>query len=341
MDKLLENKILKCLENPKNKNKVIKFLQEIEEKNEKNKTEIDKKHDKLFKEISMDREEASIAIRTIFGVYIKSKDIIICNCEFRTGRNKKLEVDVLYRIKGTNQFFLIEYQTKVDKYMVYRILNYQVEIINRYRPKIGENKEAPLVMSAVIYTGKGNWTAKTKLAELQKDIKNGIELIFGNEKNLGNYIVIDIKDLNMKKLFESESVLDKAYIFEQSKTAEELIKNIYLSYKKIPLKRRELFEKAVRIILSGKISDDKIDEIIEDVRTKGGNNMSTMVQQMLANEIRMHERRGERRGQNRGRRLGIIQSAKGLLRNNVSEDIIINSIGITKKELQKIKESIK
>lgn len=65
--------------------------------------------------------------------------------------------------------------------------------------------------------------------------------------------------------------------------------------------------------------------------------MSTMVQQMLANEIRMHERRG----QNRGRKLGIIQSAKGLLRNNVSEDIIINSIGITKKELQKIKESIK
>lgn len=341
MDKLLENKILKCLENPKNKNKVIKFLQEIEEKNEKNKTEIDKKHDKLFKEISMDREEASINIKTIFGIYIEPKDIIICNCEFRTGRNKKLEVDVLYRIKGTNQFFLIEYQTKVDKYMVYRILNYQVEIINRYRPKIGENKEAPLVMSAVIYTGKGNWTAKTKLAELQKDIKNGIELIFGNEKNLGNYIVIDIKDLNKKKLFESESVLDKAYIFEQSKTAEELIKNIYLSYKKIPLKRRELFEKAVRIILSGKISDDKIDEIIEDLRTKGGNNMSTMVQQMLANEIRMHERRGERRGQNRGRRLGIIQSAKGLLRNNVSEDIIINSIGITKKELQKIKESIK
>lgn len=337
MDKLLENKILKCLENPKNKNKVIKFLQEIEEENEKNKTEIDKKHDKLFKEISMDREEASIAIRTIFGVYIKPKDIIICNCEFRTGRNKKLEVDVLYRIKGTNQFFLIEYQTKVDKYMVYRILNYQVEIINRYRPKIRENKEAPLVMAAVIFTGKGKSTAKTKLAELQKDIKNGIELIFGNEKNLGNYIVIDIKDLNMKKLFESESVLEKAYIFEQSKSAEELIKNIYLSYKKIPLKRRELFEKAVRIILSGKISDNKIDEIIEDLRTKGGDNMSTMVQQMLANEIRMHERRG----QNRGRKLGIIQSAKGLLRNNVSEDIIINSIGITKKELQKIKESIK
>ena len=39
------------------------------------------------------------------------------------------EADVVYKLKGKNEFFLIEHQSKVDYRMPFRILKYEMAII--------------------------------------------------------------------------------------------------------------------------------------------------------------------------------------------------------------------
>ena len=333
MDKKTNEKLKKYLKDPDRKEELLKILEKIEEENKKSKTYIDKLHDKIFKEIMLDKEEAARFIYINYNFFVRPDELELCNTEFRTRNNKVLEVDILYKIKGTQIFFLIEHQTKNDKYMVYRILNYETEIINRYMPIIGENKPMPLVISGVIFTGKGNWTAKTSLGELQEDIENGVPLILGNEKNVGNYKIIDIKKYDKDKLRKSNYILDKAYLFEQLDDVEKIVREFLLSYTKISKEKRKLFEKVFTLTLSGEITDDTISDIIRIARKRGGEEeMVTMAQQVVRNQVKMIRREGLIEG--------IEQAIKGMIRNKVEDDIIINSTGVSKKELEKIKKEM-
>lgn len=158
----------------------------------------------------------------------------------------------------------------------------------------------------------------------------------------------------MKELKESSYVLDKACIFEQLDDVNEIISEIYMSYPKINQKDIELMEKIVRLTLSGEIPDNVINNVIEIARIGGGESkVLTMAQQVIKNEFAMYRKKAKREGRKEGikeglkeglkegEEIGIIKSIKGMLYNNVDDDIIISSTGISKKELQKIKEDIK
>ena len=58
---------------------------------------------------------------------------------------------------GEIYFILLELQSKVDNMMPYRILEYMVEIWRKDR-KNNKNKELPLIVPCVLYTGKSKWT---------------------------------------------------------------------------------------------------------------------------------------------------------------------------------------
>ena len=342
MNKKIDEKIKEYLREPNKKEELLKLLDKIEEESEKNKTYIDKLHDKIFKEIMLDKEEVARFIYINYNIFLRPDELELCNTEFRTRNNKVLEVDILYKIKGKQIFFLIEHQTKSDKYMVYRFLNYEIEIVNRYRPIIGENKPMPMVISGVIFTGKGNWRAKTSLGELQEDIENGVELILGNEKNVGNYKLIDVKKYNKDELRKSSYILDKAYLFEQLDDVNEIVREFLLSYTKITKVKRALFEKIFILTLSSEVTDDTLNEIIKIAKIGGGEEeVLTMAQQVVRNEFKMNRREGILEGLEQGLEQGLKQAIKGMIRNNVEDSIIINSTGISKKELEKIKKEMR
>ena len=60
--------------------------------------------------------------------------------------------------------------------------------------------------------------------------------------------------------------------------------------------------------------------------------MVTMAQQVVRNQVKMIRREGLIEG--------IEQAIKGMIRNKVEDDIIINSTGVSKKELEKIKKEM-
>ncbi len=72
--------------------------------------------------------------------------------------------------------------------------------------------------------------------------------------------------------------------------------------------------------------------------------MVTMAQQVVRNQFKMIRRdgliEGIEQGLDQGREEGLKQAIKGMLINNVEDDIIINSTGVSKKELEKIKKEM-
>ncbi len=129
---------LKIEQNPKAK----KFLEEENksyiEAYEKVKSEIDKKHDVIFKRILLNKKEVSKFIYKKFEIKIKAEKLELYNKEFIKRGGRILSADVIYKLKNRKVFFLIEHQTKNYYHMSFRILNYEVEIM---RTCSGSKKE--------------------------------------------------------------------------------------------------------------------------------------------------------------------------------------------------------
>ena len=138
---------------------------------EENKT-IDNKHDKLFKDLFSDKEEAVKFINKYLELEIplKAEEIEVYKNGYITRMYQSKEADIVYKIKEKNIFILIEHQSTVDRSMPYRILNYSVAIMNQ---AVEKNKmkrkdyKYPKVIAIVLYTGGEKWKAKIKLEEIK------------------------------------------------------------------------------------------------------------------------------------------------------------------------------
>ncbi len=126
------------------------------------------------------------SIRTIFRQLIETfiqeawvKELNFEQCEtidksFISDHYKETESDLIYRIRLKGKvvyiYILLEFQSKVDRFMVIRVLNY---LTNFYLDYIATQQAAkkrirklPAIFPIVLYNGKRKWTAKQEIAEL-------------------------------------------------------------------------------------------------------------------------------------------------------------------------------
>ena len=100
-----------------------------------------KEHDKIFKIALENRKELVEIINEILRLKGKEKiekeEIEEYKTEYITKIFEGRQADKIYKVKGKEMYFLIEHQTKEDKKMAFRILEYKVEII---RDVIKKNK---------------------------------------------------------------------------------------------------------------------------------------------------------------------------------------------------------
>ena len=132
-------------------------------------------HDKVFRDILMIKEEAI----NLINKAIKSKkeikeEIELYNSRFITNKYKEREFDIIYKVKDKNVFFLIEHQSTIDYSIVYRMMEYSIEIM-RLIIKGKENKSKeykyPLIIPIIIYTGEQEWDAKLSMKELIEKVE--------------------------------------------------------------------------------------------------------------------------------------------------------------------------
>lgn len=250
------------------------------------KKELHQPHDKIFKEILDDKNEAieflnkNLKIKNTVNE-LKEKDIEKYNRKFITQDFFNIESDVIYKKVDEDIFFLIEHQSKIDYAMPYRILKYNMEIIDSAidRTKINtKDYKIPVVYSFVIYTGNQNWNVEKYITDKQRKLKGVTNRLFAQ------FEVIDINKYSDKELLESNNLLEKVMLLEKATTINEFEKNLLeILNKNLDKKQIYFLRRIINYIVNNKIDTKKYNEIIIK-KLEGGESRMNFVE-MVRNYI--------------------------------------------------------
>ena len=306
---------------------------------------VNHQHDKIFRTVLDRKSDAIVLINKALNTQLEVQDIEKYNSSFINKVFQNREADIVYKIKDRSIFILIEHQTKVDYLMPYRILEYEVAIMQSAidLDKI-KNKESkiPLVIPIVLYTGNKKWNAKKYLEENQEKIE-------GIENGLGNYNLIDINELTEKELLEDNSFISKMMLIEKSKNTENIVEILEKIVKITKEEDKDTLRRIISIILEEKIGITKAKELIEKMEGDEGNMLAVV--DMIRRENQMYIEIGKKEGKIEGKKEGKKEGVKQgelkekikIVTNMLKEKFNIETIqkitGINKEEIEKIAQN--
>ena len=252
---------------------------------------INKKHDKLFKELLSDKKEAVKFINHYLHLNLLDDEIEKYEKEFRTEEFRNIEADVVYKVKNKNVFILIEHQSSLDLKMAYRILRYKNAIIESAinKRKLKEkNYKIPKVIPIVLYTGKRKWQ-KLSIEDIEEKIEGYGEIELG-------YDLVDTNEFTKQRLLEDNLITSKAMLIEKSQNKEELYQNIedIISCKnKMEDFEYAQLEKIVKYELMGTEDKEIISKFIEKIKNREeSENIMMNAARIINKEIRKQRREG-------------------------------------------------
>lgn len=309
------------------------------------KSEINNEHDKVFKELFVNKNEAVYFLNRVLNLKLQADEIERYTNSFVTSGYKYKEADCVYKLKNKRVFFVLEHQSIVDYRMPYRMLNYQAEVMRSCETykNVKDNREA-LVIGIVLYTGKSGWTAEKYIRNIQYTIKDGTIKILGDNKTLGNYTIVDVNKCDDEKLLTDKSLISKVMLIEKTRKTEELAKNLFRMVKYLDKKGLKYIRNLIKNILVNDLSHETrkvlLDSYNKAIKGEGGEaNMELSVVKTIRDDLTMHEKIGEKRGEKRGKKCGIelgkIEVAKKLLKKDYTIEEIV---GITELSRKKVKE---
>ncbi len=276
---------------------------------------------------------------------ITENEIEKYNSSYISEELKNSESDVVYKMKNENVFFLIEHQTKIDYSMPYRILKYELNLIesvendNKY---IGKWHEYSLVIPIVLYTGKEKWNAKLDLRSIQHKWRN----YKGQE--LSRYNILDINEISDSELLEEKSIISKIMLIEKSKTEEKLcetLNRIYIEINKnatvYTKEERKFLNKATSVLALNIVGEKKAKEILKNIDVGGEGDMLAVFD-MIREENERIFNDGRKAGIKTGIKTGIqqnrIEYIKNMLKEKLPIDLISRITGASKEEIEKYKK---
>lgn len=300
---------------------------------------INNEHDKIFRTVLDKKTDVSKFLNKFLGLNIKIEELEKYNSSYIDPKFKNKEADIVYRIKDKNIFLLIEHQTKIDKKMPIRLLEYSAAIIEsaiedtKYKPK-------PRVIPIVLYTGKIKWKIENETIEKQQFFKE-VKLIDG-EFNL-----IDINDFNKKELLEDDIFITKMMLVEKCKDEIEMVQALEKIENKIKEEDKSTFRRIVKEIWSLRIGTENANKILVKIEEGSGNMMAVMEMLLAENEkyINIGRQEGMKKGRLEGRQEGRLEGGKQkikeivqkMLAENFTKEMIMKITGLKKEEIEEIK----
>ena len=289
------------------------------------------KHDKLFKIILSNKQEAAKFMNKVLKINYKimAEKLELYNKEYITTKFEKMESDIVYKIAEKNTYMLIEHQSIVDRSMPYRIFQYTAEllreVIEKYKVK-NINYLQPRIIAIVLYTGNRKWNIQN-IDDLQAPLE-------GYKKIKPPYILVDINKFSKRELLEDDLMITKAMLIEKEKSVERILNSLEQIRKKIlanPNKRQmQLFMTIVRYILLS-IDDEETKTLLQaEIEEMKGVEEDMLHATMVLNEA--FEKR-----EKKGRMAGIKEIAKKLLKQNMKIETISEITGLTIEEIEKLK----
>jgi len=295
------------------------------------KDDIYQKHDKTFKTILKDMNEMYMFLKVFVGLEISKKNVEIYNTNFITKDFHRRESDIICKQSNENTYYIIEHQSRVDNDMPRRLLEYCVELMR----EVKQNKnivENPLIIPIVIYTGDRKWNVPTIFSDTQKcNYKNKIYAI----NNL--YKLIDKNKYSIQDLKRINSKMSKMLLLEKCKYNKELVEMIkYFATNARTEDEKKWVNDIVYYVFNKMLKEMQKEEIVKIIKKKEGNVMDDLIERIKENEKRKEKKILEK-GMEKGMEKGKIETAKRMLKENVSIDSILKFTGLTRKEILKIK----
>lgn len=303
---------------------------------EKRLKEIDKKHDKIFRNVLSRKNEVAKFLNQFLNLQerIQEEDIIAYPTDFVTKRYETRQSDIIYKLKDKPVYFLIEHQSTIDKEMALRIWEYVGEIIRKEKMRTNLLKKDviyPIVIPIVIYTGSQKWTAKTNFAQKQYQSRLYKKYQIDLEYNL-----ISVHDYTFEELLEKRTLLGSILLMEKCKSKRELemyAKKIIETIEDCEAKKEQV--EVIYATLLPYIDKEIANKILQKLKEREVISMSPLTKMILDLEIK-----GEKRGIAQGRLEVIKETVKNMLQLGETEDKIVKYIGISKEELKEIKGNL-
>lgn len=291
------------------------------------------KHDKIFRTLLDKKEDAAEMINKAIKTQLKAQDIEKYNSSFVNKIFQNREADVVYKLKNRNIFFLIEHQTKIDYSMPYRILEYEVAIIeNAIDLSKIKNKgyKIPLVIPIVLYTGNKKWNARKYLKECQEEFK-------GIKVSLGNYNLIDINDFTKEELLNDKTFISKMMLIEKGKDTNEIIEILNKVIKSTKDENKEMLKRIIFIALEEKLGYKETMEVIDKI--DGGEEEMLAIVDTIRKENQMYINMGRKEAKKEAKKEiknKLYKIAQKLLERNTSKEDVAEITGLKEKEIEKV-----
>ena len=282
-------------------------------------------HDKILKTVLDEKTQIVELLNRILQLKEKltKDDIEKYKTEHINYMFRNSESDVVYKMKKKEIFFLIEHQRKIDYNMPKRILEYEVEIIKeavKGKKMTRQDHRLPKVIPIVIYTGSGKWNVEKYIEECQETLTEE------NSIKLGEYYVVDVNDYTNEELEQDQFFLSKILLLEKLKTEKE----IFTMFNKTIEEEKDennqiILKRIIAFILEEKLRPEDKKLLLKKLEKR---EEKDMVLEVIRKE--------NERQRSEGRKEGILETAKKMLKRNMSIKEIEEITGISKEKLEKM-----
>lgn len=313
--------------------------------------EVHHEHDVGYKYIFSHKETFLELLRSFIKKdwvnLIKEEDLVLVDKSYILSDFEEEESDIVYRINIDGKeiifYVLLEFQSTIDFQMPLRLLFYMTEIwreiLKNTLKKDKRRKEfkLPAVVPIVLYNGKNKWSAATSF----KEILQGQELFEGNILDF-NYILFDVNRYNKEDLLEIANMVSLFFLLEQDITKEELVKRLRSSVfvlKRIKPEQFYVFKRWLKGIVKPRLDENSQREVEDILDNTNQEEVDNMVSNLGKTLDRIKDE-AIKEGLKEGKEQAIREVAKNLL--SFEEDVlkIIRATGLSKEEIEKIKEEM-
>ena len=204
--------------------------------------------------------------------------------------------------------------------------------VGKYR----EIRGYPIIVPIVIYTGNQRWKIPKNFKE--KQISN---CVFERYKIDLEYNLVDVNKISNQALLERDTMFGYAMLIEKAEGKNELIKNLDIMIQSTKNEKKlEEIANIINFLLDNVLEKNVQEKLLEKIeRRVGEGNMSTLYERLLA-ESRRDIRQGERKGERKGEKKAQKEIARNMVNKNLKDEIILETTGIKKEELEKIKNKL-
>lgn len=249
--------------------------------------------------------------------------------------------DVVYKIRLKNGsgyayiYTLVEHQSSPDKLMPFRIIKYQIAIIQNHIDTYGASKPLPIVVPLVFYNGtRSPYPYSSNIGDLfdDKELYNTI--------GLGNFKLIDLTQMEVKEILKhgKVAVLEMLQKAVQVRDFKALIETI-VDALKLGLEhglKQSLADSGI-YYLFGAREYEEIKPLVERIKQQVpdcGEDVMNFIDAIKLEGKQAGIQLGEQRGMQLGEQKGRQEVARNMLKLGINEKTIAEATNLTIEELR-------